>query len=258
MTTTSVRAVIAEDEPRARALLRTMLAADGRVTVVAEAADGRLAAAAIRKHRPDLVFLDIKMPELDGFEVLLELGEGPFPAIVFVTAFDEYALQAFDVHAVDYLLKPFDANRLDRAVTRALGRVGSQGDDLEARMAELLEALRAARGKPIERIPIKEDGRVQFVSVDDVAWIEADDHVLRLHVGKEVHTLRQSMSNMEARLDPQRFARLHRGTIANISHIREVQPWFQGDYVVILKDGTRLTTGGTYRKNVKRLLDLSG
>ena len=257
MTPGPVRTLIAEDEPHARALLRSMLATDDRIAVVAEAADGRSAVEAIRKHRPDLLFLDIRMPELDGFEVLLELGEAPFPAVIFVTAFDEYALRAFDVHAVDYLIKPFDAARLARAVTHALSRITTpQSGDLEGRMMELLEALRAVRGKPIERIPIKTDGRVRFVNVGDIDWIEADNHVLRIHVGKDVHVLRESMGSMESRLDPGRFTRLHRGIIANLSRIREVQPWFEGDYIVILNDGTKLTTGSMYRKNVKRLLDL--
>jgi two-component system LytT family response regulator len=253
---TRLRTLIVEDEPHARALLCSMLAARDDVEVVGEAADGRAAVEAIAEHQPDLLFLDVQMPELDGFRVLQEACVERSPVVVFVTAFDRYALRAFDVHAVDYLLKPFDAERVDRAVTRAAAQLETVGAaEVHRRLAELLAHVRGPDRKPLERIPLKVDGRVRFVNVADVDWIEADDHMLRLHVGKEVHVIRESLGNIEARLDPGEFVRLHRAIIVNVRRILEVQPWFQGDYVVVLADGTKLTTGRTYRDNLRRLID---
>jgi two-component system, LytTR family, response regulator len=252
----ALRAVIADDEPLARSLLRSMLVDHGDVEVVAEAGDGRSAVRAITEHRPDLVFLDVQMPELDGFGVVETLGVDRMPPVIFVTAYDQYAIRAFDIHALDYLLKPFDAERVDRALRRAQSRLSEPGlADLGLRLAELLKGAREPGKKFPERLPIKREGRVRFVDMDEIDWIEADGKTLRVHAGKEVHVLRDTMTSLEARLDPKRFTRLHRSTIVNMGRIREVQPWFQGDFVVILSDGTRLTTGRVYRDNVRKLIE---
>jgi two-component system, LytTR family, response regulator len=254
-----IRAIIVEDEPHARSLLRSMLAAHGEIEIVDEAGDGNAAVRAITALRPDLVFLDVQLPELDGFEVLEALAIDPLPAVIFVTAFDQYALRAFEVHALDYLLKPFDAERVDRSVARAveqLERVGAV--ELSRRLGEVLTHVRRNRPSLLQRIPVKVEGRVRFVDAADIDWIEADDHVLRVHAGREVHVLRDTLTSIESRLDPSTFLRVHRAIIVNVGRIHEVQPWFQGDYVLVLKDGTKLTSGRTYRENIRQLLDLQG
>jgi two-component system LytT family response regulator len=249
--------LIAEDEPAARAMLRSMLEAMPEVEVAGEAGDGGSAVRAIAAMRPDLVLLDVKMPELDGFGVVEAVGVERMPAVVFVTAFDQYALQAFEVHAADYLLKPFDADRLKRSVRRVLGQMET-GDAaaLRRRLDELLKHLRGGETGRLERIPVRADGRVRFVDVADLDWIEADDHDLRLHVGKSVHVIRETLARMEARLAHPTFIRVHRSIIVNTRRIQEVQPWFDRDYVLILKDGTRITTGRGFRDNIRRLLEL--
>ena len=254
-----MRTMIVEDEPHARALLASILRRYPHVQVVAEAADGATAVEQILNEQPDVVFLDVQIPELDGFEVLDAVraaGEN-LPAVVFVTAYDQYALRAFDVHALDYLLKPFDGEAVDRALRRASTHLEHEGAaTLSQRLGEMLAELRAGGRRRLERIPVRSNGRVRFVNVAEIDWIEADDHVLHLHVGRDHHVLRDSLASLEARLDPAEFLRVHRGAIVNVRRIREVQPWFQGDYVVVLADGTKLTSGRTYRENVRRLLEL--
>jgi two-component system LytT family response regulator len=258
--TRPIRTAIVEDEPHARTLLRSMLVARHReIEIVVEAEDGPSAVDAIRRHRPDLVFLDVQLPEMNGFEVLDAVGAESLPVVIFVTAFDQYALRAFDVHAVDYLLKPFDAEHLDRSVSRAVATLDRRGaTEITRRMTELLAEVQGARRRTSRRIPVRADGRTRFVEIADIDWIEADDKVLRIHAGRDVHVIRDTMSSLEARLDPEVFLRLHRGAIVNVRRIHEVQPWFQGDYLVILKDGTKLTSGRTYRENLRRLLDHGG
>ncbi len=254
-----MRALIVDDEPLARRFLRSLLAnVSPAVEVVGEAGDGEAALQAIRAHRPDLVFLDIQMPGMDGLALLQALAPDPAPHIVFVTAYDRYAVQAFDLQAVDYLLKPFDGERLERAVRRAAERMRSDARTKGAgdpRLLEILEELRrrAGGGYP-ERLPVKTEGRIFFVEVDGIDWIEAVNKVVHLHAGGEVHVLRESLSGLAERLDPERFLRIHRGAIVNVARIREVQPWFQGDYVVILQNGKRLTSGRGFRDGLRRLL----
>ena len=257
--TAPLRSVIVDDEPLARRLLRSLLAQDGGVEVVAEAGNGREALSAIARHRPHLVFLDVQLPGLDGFEIAEALEaravEGmERPAIIFVTAYDQYALRAFDVHALDYLLKPFDGERLSKAVRRARDQLGRGGSgELDHRVVSLLEELRT-RERFAERLVVKTDGRIRFVAVDDVDWIEADRKVLRIHSGKQIYVVRDSMNGIAERLDPRRFLRIHRSTIVNVDRIEELQPWFQGDYVLILRDGTKLTSGRVYRDAVQQLI----
>jgi two-component system LytT family response regulator len=249
-----IRVLVAEDEPAARKLLATLLGQRADVAVVAEAGSGPAAVAAIRAHAPDVVFLDVRMPGLDGFGVVEAIGPANMPAVVFVTAYDEYAVRAFDIQAVDYLLKPFDRERLDRAVGRAVQHVrrGSP-DELAQRLAELLDQLKRGRGY-LRRIPVKSEGRVRFLDTDRVDWIEADGKMVRLHAGKEVHVMRQPLAGLLTQLDPARFVRVHRSAAVNVERVQELQPWFQGDHVLILRDGTRVTTGRQYRDGVRRLL----
>jgi two-component system LytT family response regulator len=210
--------------------------------------------AALQENRPDLVFLDVQMPLLDGFGVLEAADLEPMPVVVFVTAHDRYALKAFEVHALDYLLKPFDRDRFRTALERAKAQVRrEQGDPVSQRLAALLQDVKETR-RPQERLVVKSGGRIYFVRVEDIDWIEAAGNYVRLHTGKEDHLLRESMSGLEARLDANQFLRIHRSTIVNIERIRELQPAFHGDYAVILRDGTELTLSRGYRDKLQELL----
>jgi two-component system LytT family response regulator len=261
----SLRALIVDDEPLARERLRELLAGDADVDIIGECGNGEDAVAAIDRDHPDLVLLDIQMPELDGFGVVRAVGIEQMPAVVFVTAHDEHAVAAFEVHAVDYVLKPVDPERLAEAVRRAKRRIapaaGAARDEdrqLRERLAALVAEVSAAvvpGPAPTGRLAIKGEGRVVFVRIADVDWVEAMDNYVRLHVGRDVHMMRETLSNLETRLAGTTFLRIHRSAIVNIDRIREVQPWFAGDYVVILTDGTKLTTGRRYRAAVQRLLE---
>ncbi|MEW6338742.1 MAG: LytR/AlgR family response regulator transcription factor [Acidobacteriota bacterium] len=246
-----MRVVIADDEALARARIRSMLENDPEVEVVAECPDGRSAVDVIQAERPDIVFLDIQMPELDGFQVVEEIAGESAPAVVFVTAFDQYALRAFQVHAIDYLLKPFDRGRFAECLARAKAAAGRSGMVSE-RLLALIEELRGER-KSLERVIVRSGGRVSFVKVSEIDWIEASGNYLRLHCGQTVHLIRDTMNAFEGRLDPQTFMRIHRSTMVNIERIRELQPWFHGDYMVILVDGTKLTLSRSYRHKLDAL-----
>jgi two-component system LytT family response regulator len=235
-----IRTLIVDDEPLARQRLRALLEDDPDIDILGECGDGKQALAELRQQRPDLVFLDVQMPVLDGFGVLEELAGAVMPVVIFVTAHDRYALKAFEVHALDYLLKPFDRDRFGAALTRAKtqvhqGRTGA----LDERLLDLLQSVPSRRALT-ERLVVKSGGRVTFVRIEDIDWIEAAANYVRLHVGKENHLLRESMSGLEGKLDTARFVRIHRSTIVNIERIRELQPAFHGDYVIILQDGTEL------------------
>src|SRR5262249_15102954 len=214
-----------------------------------ECADGQEARRAIGKHQPQLVFLDVQMPGLNGFDVLEAIGPDKMPAVVFVTAYDAYALRAFEVHALDYLLKPFDRDRFQKALQRARAEVQRAGPD--PRLASLLEEVKAR--KPAERLMLQSSGKVYFVRVEDIDWVEAAGNYARLHVGGETHLLRETMNGLEARLDPQKFLRIHRSTIVNIERVKELHPWFHGDYQVVLRDGTELTLSRSYRPRLQEL-----
>jgi len=250
----SLRVLLVDDEPLARAKLRRLLADEAGVEVVGEASSAEEARAAVRDGRPDLLFLDIQMPGEDGFD-LVESLDGPRPpAVVFVTAYDEHALRAFEVHALDYLLKPFDRERLRIALERA--REGIARDDGVSLDEQLRMMLREIRGEQahLDRFVIRSVGRIVFVDAKDVDWIEASGNYVRLHLGRENHLLRETMSSLEARLDPQRFARIHRSTIVNVERIKELHHIFHGDYSVLLRDGTRLTLSRGYREQFERIV----
>ncbi len=247
------RTVIVDDEPLARERLKNWLKDEPDIEVAAECGDGLQAVEVLARERPDLVFLDIQMPELDGFGVLAELGEAVPPAVIFVTAYDQFAVRAFEVHAVDYLLKPFDRERFQAALRRALERLQRERPEARAaRLATLTAELRP-QPKPALRLAVKTEGRVLLVRTADVDWIEAADNYVVLHAGPQTHLLRETLTSIESRLDSARFLRISRSTIVNIEQIRELQPLFHGEHVVILRDGTRLTLSRTHRDKLKEL-----
>jgi two-component system LytT family response regulator len=248
---TPTRVVIADDEPLARERLRMLLAGQEGVEIVAECEDGLAAIEAIRRTTPDLVFLDVQMPGATGFEVVAALGAERLPLFVFVTAFDRYALKAFDVHALDYLLKPFDRDRFQQALERARNQMERPAEgDLRRRLLALVRDLEPAPPR-LERFVIKTGGRVFFVRADEIDWIEAAGNYVKLHVGSETHLFRETMNSVEAQLSPETFYRIHRCHIVNIEKVKELQPWFNGEYVVFLRTGARLTLSRGYREKLQ-------
>ena len=256
----SLRVIVADDEPIGRQRLVRLLQAEPDTEVVAACADGDEAVEAIWEHSPDVVLLDIQMPNLDGFGVVAALGDAHQPAVIFVTAHDQYALRAFEIHAFDYLLKPVDQDRLRDAMGRAVGgggRAPSPGSTTR-RILTLLEELNSReRFRGRDRLVVRTPERAFFLRSETIDWIEAAGKFVHLHVGRGVHALRESMAELEQELDPARFLRISRSVIVNIDRIQEIQPWFQGDYVLILTDGTRLTSTRGYRDNMRRLLGRS-
>jgi len=250
------KVLIVDDEPLARDRLRNLLAEEPGIEVLAECADGQSAVETIRSRRPDLVFLDVQMPELDGFGVLAALEGGPMPAVVFATAHDRFALRAFDVHAVDYLLKPYDKERFQTALRRALDAIRRrQTGELSEKLTALLADVRPeAKAGPPGRIAVKSSGRVVLVKVEDIDWIEAADNYVSLHVGNEEHLHRETMAAMEQQLPESKFMRISRSTIVNLDRIKELQPLFHGEYAVILRNGAKLTLSRSYREKLSTLL----
>lgn len=232
-----------------------LLESDPDIAIVGECVNGQEAARDILRYTPDLIFLDVQMPERTGFDVLAEIGAELMPVVIFVTAYDKYALDAFEVHALDYLLKPFTKSRFDKALERAKAQIENQGDDnFSSRLAALLEDLKPSE-KYLERVVIKAAGRVSFLSVDEIDWVEASDTYVRLHVGRASHLIRGTMAGLEAQLDPAKFLRIHRSTIINIERVKEMHPLFHGEYVITLEDGTQLTCGRRYRERLRPLLE---
>jgi len=223
------------------------------VEIVGEAANGRAAVAAIERLSPDLVFLDVQMPNLDGFGVLAELPVERLPLVVFVTAFNEHAVRAFEVHALDYLLKPFEYDRLRQSVQRARAQLSlSSHADHQTRLLGLLEDLQKAQ--PWSRLAVREAGRIVFVKPDEVDWIEAEGNYLCLHVGRKSYLLRETMHSAETLLASKKFLRINRSALVNLERVKEWQPMFHGDSVLILENGTRLTVSRVYRENFSRLV----
>ena len=252
-----IRTLIVDDEPLARERLRTLLEQEADVQIVGECGDGRQAVTAITEQAPDLVFLDIQMPGMDGFGVLQSITDRPLPAVIFVTAYDQYALQAFEVHALDYLLKPFTARRFQKALQRARQDVKKEAPGehpVERRLLNLLDDLGGER-RYTKRIVVKSSGRIHFVKVDEIDWVEAEGNYVRLHIGAHSHLLRETMKGMEAALDPEKFIRIHRSTIVNTERIRELQPLFHGEYAVLLYDGTRLVASRGPENRLRRMLE---
>ena len=250
---TTLRALIVDDEPLARRRLITLLKDEPDIEIAGEYGDGPSAVEAAKRLVPDIIFLDVQMPGMDGFDVIDALGPGRCPGVVFVTAFDEYALDAFDVHAIDYLLKPFDRKRLRQALQRARALNGA---DLGRRLVEVIADIRA--GRPEQRFAVKSRGRVYFVRADEIDWVEASGHYLTLHAGRDEHLIRDTIANMESRLDRHRFARVHRSMIVNVDRIKELLPSFHGEYPIVLRDGTRLQSSRGHSERLHALIKGDG
>ncbi|HEY2804707.1 MAG TPA: response regulator [Gemmatimonadales bacterium] len=251
-----IRTLIIDDEPAARDAIRSLLQDDPEFVVTGEPSDGLSALSMIRDQQPDLVFLDVQMPAMDGLTMLRRLDFTQLPVVVFVTAYDRYALQAFDAHALDYLLKPFDDDRFRRALERArervhLTRLGRAGDQLRAMLDN---ADRIPRTTPNERLLVKAEGRSTVLALADIDWIDAEGDYVVIHAGKTVHRIRETMTRMESRLPASRFVRIHRSVIVQIDRIRELQPFFRGDQVVLLRDGTTLRLSRSYRSHLEQML----
>ena len=254
----TTRVVVADDEPLARERLRMLLAAHPAHEVVAECEDGAQAVEAIATLEPDIVFLDIRMPALSGIEVVeaLAAGEGPVPAVVFVTAYDEYALRAFEVSALDYLLKPVDQERLDRALAKSARRAAAPaapGAALDPALQAFLETLRAERAYPA-RFLVRDAKGLYFVRADEVEWVDAQGNYVALHARGRVHLVRDTMRAFERKLDPARFVRVHRSAIVNLDHVQRLEPHAHGEYVITLRDGTRLTSSRAHGTRLHALL----
>ena len=242
--------LIVDDERLAREKIRALLAAHDDVDVVGEAADASEAVAEIRRLKPDLVFLDIQMPGADGFDVVRKLRGGTLPAIVFVTAHDEYAVRAFEVEAIDYLLKPFDRRRFNEALRRARKRIDGEAPPDADKLLAAIERMRASRWS---RFVVKGRARMTLVPASDVDWIEADGKYVRLHCGSAKHLIRESISEVESRLGADEFARIHRGAIVNLRKVKEIYRGFGGDYIVALSSGAKLTVSRRYWSKIRHL-----
>lgn len=246
-----IRVLIVDDEPIARRGIRQQLRSEAGLEVIGECGDGAAAVDAITGLAPDLVFLDIQMPEVGGFDVVEAIGVARMPAVVFVTAYDEHALRAFDVHAVDYVLKPIDRHRFRTAVERARRRLADAPGQLDRQLDRRIAAALGELGRPAhdyaKRLAIKGDGRVILVDVDEVDRLEAAGNYVEVHSGARRHLVRETMASLEARLDPARFVRVSRSSIVNADRVRELQPMFNGDFVVVLRDGTKVAASRRYR-----------
>jgi len=248
-----VRTLIVDDQLLARELLRRMLTSEPDIEVVGMPASGPEAVAAINALAPDLVFLDVRMPELDGFGVLAQIDPARMPVIIFVTANDDFALRAFEVHALDYLVKPCTPDRFQTALHRARNQIRrNQAGEIHRRLSALLEDVKA-QPQLAERLPVKSEGRIIFLRLADIDWLEAADNYVKLHTGAETHMLRETMTALESKLPSNRFLRISRSAMVNMEQIKELQPMFHGEYVVILRNGVRLTLTRGYRDKLGHL-----
>jgi two-component system LytT family response regulator len=261
----ALRVLIADDEPLARQRLRRLLRREAEVEIVAECGDGPGTVSALLANAPDLLLLDVQMPELDGFAVLRAIPPDRIPVTIFVTAYDRYALQAFEARALDYLLKPFTESRFRAAFERARAAVLGPEPGERARVLSLLEQLRleqrelralvGSTEQPLaDRLLVREEGRVRVIAAADVDWIEAARNNVRLHAGSAVHVLREPLAALEGRLDPRHFVRIHRSTLVNLERVMEILPWFSGDGMVVLRDGTRLRVSRSFREEFEARL----
>lgn len=243
------RALIVDDEPLARTLVRVLLEGDPEVVVCGEGS-GKGAAAEAARTQPDILFLDVQMPEVDGFDVLAQIGVDNAPVVVFVTAYDHYAVRAFEVHALDYLLKPIDETRFAQALMRAKAQARARrGGATDPRLGALLDD----HARHARRFLVRTREKTVVVDVDQIDWIEAADYYATLHVGGKAHLLRETLIELEQRLDPQRFFRVHRSAIVNLERVREIHPLFRGDCELVLRDGTRVRLSRTRRREFQRL-----
>jgi two-component system LytT family response regulator len=254
-----VRTIIADDEPLARQKLRLLLNLEPEVKIVAECHDGSQALAAIRACRPDLLMLDIQMPSLDGFQVLSEIAPEEMPVVIFTSAYDQYAIRAFEAHALDYLLKPFDQERLHQAIDRARFELSKTKDrEITRRILKLLSVVKPDKPPTAPgfdgRFVIKTKGRIVFLDLDDIDWLEAAANYVRLNVGKEVYLFRETISRVSERLNPNHFIRIHRSMIVNVRRIKELIPVNSGEYIVVLRNGKELSCSRGYRVNLQHVI----
>ena len=249
-----IRTLIVDDEPLARERLAALLSAEPDIEIAGQCRDGEEAVTAIIEQTPDLVFLDIQMPQLNGFEVIEAVGPERMPLVIFVTAHDRHALRAFEVRALDYLLKPFDRDRLRDALQRVRKQVEREdGGEIGRRLLALMKDLR--RDQPrTDRLVVKSGGRLFFLRADEIDWVEAAGNYVRLHVASTSYLLSETMNAIEGRLDPEKFFRIHRCRIVNMERIQELQPWLNGEYAVLLRTGTRLTLSRGYREKLQERL----
>ncbi len=247
-----LKAVIVDDETIARIGIRSLLSREPDIDVIAECRNGAEALEAVTAHKPDLMFLDIQMPELDGFGVLQRLRPEHAPVVIFVTAYDEHALRAFEAHALDYLLKPVNEARFASALLRAREHIHSRSADrLARRLLATVEELKGQQSP--DRLVIRTSGRLLFVQLADIDWIEAADNYVCIHAGGKSHMLSEKISALEERLDQRRFIRVHRSRMVNLDKVREVHPMFNGDYVFLLRDGTEISSGRNYRDRLRAM-----
>lgn len=269
----TIRALIVDDESLAREALLVMLNGDPEMEVVAECRNGKEAVTAIREQSPDVVFLDIQMPEMDGFQVVEEVGATRMPVTVFVTAYDKHALRAFEAHALDYVLKPFDHDRFDAVLRRAKTsvrqrRLGEISESLFAVLQDMnlktgespagtdeIKPDRSTHKEPLERVVIKSGGRIYFLKVEEIDWVEGAGDYLSLHSGSQTHLIRETMGNFHAKLDPQKFLRIHRSTIVNVERIKDIRALYKGEYLITLTSGIGLKASRGYRHELQQLLD---
>ena len=251
-----IRVLIVDDEPVARRGLRNQLKKAGDLEVIGEAGNGRDAVETIIQSRPDLVFLDVQMPLLDGFRVIETLTQEHLPpAIVFVTAFDEHAIRAFEINALDYLLKPVDPKRLQKTLQRAREQIrNTRTDERDEKLFALLQDLQSRKTDYLQRFVVKKAGRIFFLDASEIEWVSSEGNYVELHSKGKSHLLRETMDHLECKLDPREFIRIRRSTIVRTSVIKELQPLFNGEYALILKDGTQLQSSRRYRKNLDALL----
>lgn len=263
MVDTPFHALIVDDEPLARKGVRQLVEPLDDVTVLEEAADGAEAVDLIREHEPDLVFLDVQMPEMTGLEVVREVGVEDMPLTIFVTAYDEYAIDAFDAHALDYLLKPIDKDRFEEALDRARTRLQrAEADALSEQLRGLLKGYEGTEtkrtGERIDRFTVRSRNRIYFVDAEDVQWIESEGDYVALHDGEDVHLVRKTMKELERRLDSEQFRRVHRSYIVNMDYVEELRPLDHGTYQLIMAAGTPLKSSRGYSENVERLIEEGG
>jgi two-component system, LytTR family, response regulator len=256
MANPAIRTIVADDEPLARKKLRILLDGENDVSVVAECANGQETLAAVQANKPDLLLLDIRMPDGDGFEVLGKIPREQMPIVVFTTAYDQYAIRAFEAHALDYVLKPFDEERLHHAIDRVRAELlKSRNHNGADQTAHRATETRLAQQSLDRRLVIRTGGRVVFLDLDEVDWIEAAANYVKVNVGKDSYLLREAISRISEKLDPGRFVRIHRSTIVNISKIKELQPCDSGEYIAVLKNGKGLSCSRTYRNQLQQLID---
>ena len=245
--------LIVDDEPLAREGLRMLLADDPEIAAVQEAKNGREAVQCVREGRPDLVFLDVQMPEMDGFSVVDEIGPEQMPAVVFITAHDQYAIRAFEINAIDYLLKPVTGERFVQSLARAKARLHTREPQESRQILSLLETIASPR-RYLKRMAVQSAGKTSFIGVEDVDWIRAAENYVELHVAQAQHLLLVAMNTLEKSLDPETFVRIHRSLIVNLHRVKEIQPASHGEYVLLLHSGVRLQSGRTYHERVKALI----